>query len=114
MTMRNAITSDYAKKLLRDNGFTPNPERYISPMFIEEDERQAWVDINSAAVRRGDEMPEHPIRIFFTKVQQAMCVDYVPGEVRELTAEEAKNSKAMGREPWEQKTSPWPPKESGK
>lgn len=112
MTMLKAITRDYAKELLRENGFTPNPEPYISPMFIEENERQAWLDINAGAVRRGDKVPEYPIRILFNKVQQAMYVDYVPAEVRELTAEEAKESKAMGREPWEPRDSPWPKKES--
>ena len=113
MPLRKAITGDYAKEILREHGFTPNPEPYVSPMPVEENERQAWLDINAGAVRRADVTPDYPIRILFDKVQHPMSVDYVPSEVRELTAEEAKESKAISREPGEPKVSPWPAKKSG-
>ena len=110
MPLRRAITGDYAKEILREHGFTPNPEPYVSPMPIEENERQAWFDVNAGAVRLGDVMPDYPIRILFDKVQHPMYVDYIPAGVRELTAEEAKDSKALSREPWDTKVSPWPPR----
>jgi hypothetical protein len=108
---KKAITGKHAQELLRNNKFTPNPEGFISPIELEENAAYAWTDINAGAVRRGDEIPEHPIRLLFKKVpapppmHESIQLEYI----RELTAEEAKTSKALGRDD-QPKISPWPSK----
>ena len=47
-------------------GYTSNPERLISPLPIDsfsESEGLAYLDANADAVRKGDEVPDRPIRI---------------------------------------------------
>jgi hypothetical protein len=106
-----AISGQYAQELLRKNKFTPNPDGLISHIPLDQNRNYAWTDINAGAVRRGDEVPEHPIRILFKKVQRppmlgdTLELDYV----RELTADEFKTSKSLGREDLP-KISPWPKK----
>jgi hypothetical protein len=106
-----AITGEHAQELLRKNKFTPNPEGYISHITLDENKDYAWTDMNAGAVRRGDEVPEHPIRLLFKKVRGPVGETIELEYLRELTAEEAKTSKALGREDLP-KISPWPSKKS--
>ena len=54
--------------------------------------------------RSQDEVPDYPIRLLFQKVKtDDWNEDLVLVYVRELTAEEAKTSKAMSRQPDEKK-----------
>jgi len=110
MEGKKAIEGDYAKELLCNNGFTPNPEPYASPFELQENETHMWTDVNAGAVRRGDEVPDYPIRIVFKKRKGPMGDAGIEfDKIRELTAEEARSSKALGRGDQE-KVSPWPSK----
>ena len=113
--LKHAISGEQVKAILVEHGYTPNPEPFVSPHPLEENEENGWIDVNSLAVRQGpgkDEVPDFPIRIFFKKVQHpTMYVDYVVEAVRELTKEEAAKSKALSRQPDEKKKfGPWPEK----
>lgn len=95
--------------ILAQHGWSPNPEGYIDPFFVEEGER-LYVDINSAAVRYGnkpDEMPDYPVRIFLEPLNSptgTVGLDTV--EVREL--KKGESSKAEARRDFYPKISPWP------
>src|SRR6267143_1515241 len=57
-----------------------------------------WTDVNAGAARRGDEVPDYPIRIVFKKRKGPMGDAGIEFDtIRELTAEEARSSKALGR-----------------
>jgi hypothetical protein len=98
--------------ILAQHGWSPNPEGYISPFFIEQEGDKFYVDINSAAVRHGskpEEMPDCPVRIFFKPLDSStttVVLDAV--EVRELKEDES--SKAEARRGFYPKVSPWPMK----
>ena len=110
--LKHAINAEQVKAILAEHGYTPNPEPFVSPHPLEENEESAWIDVNSLAVRHGrggDEVPDYPVRICFRKTQHPMYVDYVVEAVRELTKEEAAKSKALSRQPYEgEKFGPWP------
>lgn len=110
-TMLKGTINAQIKAILIEHGYAPNSQPYISPHPIEETEKKAWVDINALAVRQGpdkDEVPDYPIRICFEKVKHPMFVDYIVDSVKELTKEEAATSKALGRQPYENKKfGPW-------
>ena len=112
--LKHAINADQVKALLIERGYTPNPEPYVSPHPLEENDEKAWIDVNSLAVRQGqdrDEVPDYPIRICFKKVKHPMYVDYVVESVKELTKEDAARSKALSRQPDEKKKfGAWPKK----
>ena len=112
--LKHAIDAEQVRAILLRHGYTPNPEPYVSPHPLEENEGKAWIDVNALAVRQGsdkDEVPDYPIRICFSKVQHPIYVDYVVESVRELTKEEAAKSKALSRQPDEKKKfGPWPQK----
>lgn len=113
MTQKAAIEGDQVKAILAKHGYTPNPEPFVSPQPMQEDDKTAWIDVNALAVRQGpdkDEVPDFPIRITFRKVSQPLGhVDYVVASVAELTNEEAARSKAMSRRSDEKKKfGPWP------
>lgn len=108
-----AMTGDEVKEILTKHGYVPNPEPFVSPQPVEEDNEKAWIDVNALAVRQGsnkDEVPDFPIRITFKKVPQPLgYVDYVVANVRELNEKEASASKALHRQPDEKKKfGPWP------
>ena len=110
MAAKKALEGEYAKEILRNNRFTPNPEPYASPFELEESETQMWTDINAGAVRPGAEVPEYPIRLLFNKVKGPMGdITIELASERELTSDEARSSKALGRGDQE-KISPWPSK----
>jgi hypothetical protein len=66
------ISGERVKQMLREHGFTPNPnEPYINSIIVEQAGVQLFVDINSWAVRYGeeqDQVPDYPIRIFLKPV----------------------------------------------
>jgi hypothetical protein len=115
--LKHAITGEQVKAILVEHGYTPNPDPFVSPHPLEENEERAWIDVNSLAVRQGtgkDEVPDYPIRISFQKLQHPLYVDFVVESVKELTTEEAAKSKALGRKPDEKKKfGAWPQKEKG-
>jgi len=99
--------------ILTEHGWSPNPEGYIHPFFVEEQEEKLYVDINAGAVRYGgnrpDEMPDYPVRIFLKPLNSPMgTVGLDAIKVRELTKDEP--SKAEARRDFYPKISPWPKK----
>ena len=105
------IPGERVKQILREHGFTPNPnEPYINPLAVEQEGDQLFVDINSWAVRCGtnqDQVPDCPVRIFLKPLNSPMgTVGLDVIEVRELTKDE--KSGAEPRRDWYEKTSPWP------
>lgn len=99
--------------ILSQHGWSPHPEGYISPFFVEQKGDQLYVDINAGAVRYGgnrpDEMPDYPVRIFFKPLNSptgTVGLDAI--EVRELKKDEP--SKAEARQDFYPKISPWPKK----
>jgi len=99
--MKRAIDSERVKAILIQHKYTPNPDPYVSPHPLEENEEKAWIDVHALAVRQGrekDEIPDFPIRICFKKVKHPMYVDYVVESVKELTKEEAATSKGSESE----------------
>jgi hypothetical protein len=106
------ITGQRVWEILSENDWSPNPQGYISPFFIEESGNQLYVDVNAAAVRYGNgtnEMPDYPVRIFLkTKNSEMGTVGLDAVEVRELRADEQSNAEA--RRDYYPKVSPWPEK----
>jgi hypothetical protein len=103
---RHALNAYKVMELLTKHGYICPPEKHAEPT-IEEDSDALWIDINALAVRQGpegDEVPDYPIRLLFQKVKtNDWYEDLALVYVRELTAEEAKTSKAMSRQPDERK-----------
>jgi hypothetical protein len=84
------IAGERVKQILREHGFSPNPnESYVSPFIVEQDGDQLFVDINSWAVRCGenqDQVPNYPVRIFLKPLNSpAGTVGLDVIQVRELT-----------------------------
>lgn len=97
-------------EILTQHGWSPNPEGYINPFFVEEDADKLYVDVNAGAVRYGgnrpDEMPDYPIRIFLKRLNSSTgTVGLDATQVRELTKDE--KSKAEARRDFYPKISPW-------
>jgi hypothetical protein len=97
--------------ILVQHGWSPNPEGYINPFFVEQGDN-LYVDINSADVRYGkkpDEMPDYPVRILLKPLNSptgTVGLDAI--DVRELSKHES--SKAEARRDFYTKISPWPKK----
>jgi hypothetical protein len=112
--LKHAINGEQVKTILVEHGYAPNPDPFVSPHPLEENEERAWIDVNSLAVRQGpgkDEVPDFPIRICFKKVQHPLYVDYVVETVKELNKDEAAKSRALSRQQDEKKKfGAWPEK----
>jgi hypothetical protein len=102
------ISGQRVWEILREHVFTPNPEGYVSPFFVEQDGDELYVDVNAAAVRYGknsDEMPDYPVRIFLKPLNGPTgTVGLDATEVRELKKDEP--SKAEARRNFYPKISP--------
>ena len=97
--------------ILVQHRWSPNPEGYISPFFVEQDGDKLYVDVNAGAVRYGgnrpDEMPDYPVRIYFKPLNSDRgTIGLDATEVRELTKDEP--SRAEARRNFYPKISPWP------
>jgi hypothetical protein len=97
-------------EILVQHCWSPNPEGYVSPFFVEQDSDKLYVDVNAAAVRYGgnrpDEMPDYPVRICFRPLNSetgTLGLDAI--EVREIAKDEP--SKAEARRNFYPKISPW-------
>jgi hypothetical protein len=95
--------------ILHQHGWSPNPEGYINPFFVEQEGDKLYTDVNSAAIRYGnkpDEMPDYPVRIFLRPLNSSTgTVGLDAIEVRELKKGEF--SKAEARRDFYPKISPW-------
>jgi hypothetical protein len=75
--------------------------------FTFERDSLAWLDVNAIAVRKGDIVPERPIRITFRSEYNGVFAQWKLLSVEELAPGVA--SKALDREPGFPKVSSWPP-----
>jgi hypothetical protein len=105
-----AISSKELIGALREAGYTTNPEGIIAvfPVDFSTSGDMRWVDINADAVRKGDIVPDRPIRVTYRKVgggwQLATVAELRRGDV----------SKALDRQSEKPKISPWGTKSTNK
>lgn len=92
---------------LAQYGYTGNPDGLAQPFpvdYVSETEGVAHLDVNADAVRKGDAVPDRPIRIRFRKIlnrwELASVEELAPGV----------ETKALDRQPETPKNSPWPDK----
>jgi hypothetical protein len=106
-------STEIAKFLCR-HGYACNPAGLIlfdAPDYVQESEESAYLDINADAVRKGDEVPDRPIRISFVRQRKRQPLKWKLKAVEEL--EPGIPSKALDRQMMVE-NSPWPTKPSGK
>ena len=103
------IAAKQVCNILAEHGWSPNPEGYINPFFVEQTDGKFYIDLNSAAVRYGDrpdEMPDYPVRIYLTPLNGPTgTVGFDASEIRELGKDES--STAEARRDFYLKISPW-------
>jgi hypothetical protein len=102
------FNDEQIKEFLAQRGYTVNPEGIVQPFahdFEHISDTVCYLDVNSEAVRRGDEIPDRPIRLTFEKSLVARWELKAVGELSEGVA-----SKALDRGRSVPKTSPWPEK----
>jgi len=108
--MNRLFTPDEIRGFLADYGFTSNPEGLIQHHSIDyayEGENLAYLDINADAVRKGDEVPERPIRVTFEKASNGLSLlRWRVKSVGELAP--GIPSTALDRQEITPKISPWP------
>lgn len=95
---------------LEEKGYTANPAgliQHYQPDFTFERDSFAWLDINAMAVRKGNVVPDRPIRITFRAEYNGAFSQWKLHSVEELAA--GVPSKALDRELDFPKISPWPP-----
>lgn len=94
---------------LAEHGYTANPAglipHYRADLTFGSDSL-AWLDINAVAVRKGDVVPDRPIRITFQCEYNGAFSRWALKSVEELPADVA--SRALDRERDFPKHSPWP------
>lgn len=101
------FTGDEIRGFLAQFGYTGNPLGLVQPSldeYISEGEGISYLDVNADAVRKGDVVPDRPIRITFHKNgnrwEAKSAKELAPGV----------KSKALDRMPETDKISPWPDK----
>ncbi len=103
------LSSEEVAGILSEYGFTANPAGLITHYPADltfERESLAYLDINAMAVRRGNIVPERPIRITFRCETDGVSSQWRLLSVLELAR--GVPSKALDREPNFPKVSPWP------
>jgi len=66
----------------------------------------AYLDVNAAAVRKGNEVPDRPIRITFQKVFDGVVTHWKLKSIEELA--QGIKTKCLDRDKLFPKISPWP------
>jgi hypothetical protein len=97
------------RDFLGEYGYTSNPKGLAQPFpvdFIAESKGEAYLDVNAEAVRKGDEVPDRPVRISFHKIFDGAVTSWRLKSVEELAP--GVNSTALDRSKDTPKTSPWP------
>ena len=107
--MPGPFSRDNIREFLAEHGYTANPEGLIQPFevnFVHEETGLAYLDVNADAVRKGDEVPERPVRISFQKLFDGSSSRWTLKSVEELMV--GVESKALDRHSLTPKISPWP------
>jgi hypothetical protein len=103
------FTNDQIRAILSKYGYTANPDGLITffPQdYVIEGDDSAYLDVNAIAVRKGDEVPDRPIRITFRKISYGHSSRWELESVAELA--QGVKSAALDRDEYTQKISPWP------
>jgi hypothetical protein len=99
---------DQINVFLAHHGYTVDPEgltEFFQHDFVQESETVSYLDINAIAVRRGDEVPDRPLRMTFHKVSKGSLFRWTLESVEELAP--GVETKALDREAETPKFSPW-------
>jgi len=103
------FSSEDVAGFVSEYGFTTNPAGLITHYqgdLTFENDSLAYLDVNAIAVRRGNIVPDRPIRITFRCGTNGVFAQWKLLSVVELAA--GVPSKALDREPKFPKISPWP------
>lgn len=109
--MLGPFSREDIREFLAEHGYTTNPEGLAQPFpvdFVSETQGVAYLDINADAVRKGDEVPDRPVRVTFQMVFDGSFKRWKLKSVEELAP--GIKSKALDREQITPKISPWPAK----
>jgi len=109
--MPGPFSREDIRDFLAEYGYTSNPEGLVQPYpvdYVHETEGVAYLDVNADAVRKGNEVPNRPVRIMFHKIFDGVSSRWKLKSVEELAPEI--KSKALDRHDLTPKTSPWPDK----
>lgn len=108
-SMPEPFTGEDIQNFLADYGYTSNPEGLAQPFpmdFVSESQTVAYLDVNADAVRKGNEVPDRPVRITFHVVFAGEFSRWKLKSVEELAL--GVESKALDRQQETPKISPWP------
>lgn len=105
-----SFRKDQIREFLAERGYTCHPEGLIhfTAEYVVLSESSAYLDINADAVRKGDEVPDHPVRLTFHKRLAQPFPSWELEGVEELKPGIETN--ALKRQPGTPKIFPWPNK----
>jgi hypothetical protein len=107
--MPGPFSSDDIRYFLAEHGYTSNPKGLAQPFpvhYVSESKGVAYLDLSADAVRKGDEVPDRPVRITFHKDFDGTFTHWKLKSVEELAP--GVESKALDRHRDTPKVSPWP------
>jgi hypothetical protein len=107
--MLGPFTREDIRDFLAEYGYTSNPEGLAQPFpidYVSETEGVAYLDVNADAVRKGDEVPDRPVRITFRYMFDGTFSHWKLKSVEELAP--GVETKCLDRHPDTPKVSPWP------
>jgi hypothetical protein len=111
--MPGPFTRDDIRDFLAQYGYTSNPEGLKQPFpvdYISDTQGMAYLDVNADAVRKGDEVPDRPVRISFQLIFDGALSRWKLKSVEELPP--GVDSKSLDRHQDTPKVSPWPDKKA--
>jgi len=113
--MPGPFNREEIREFLADYGYTSNPEGLVDHYpwdYGFETEEVMYLDINADAVRKGNEVPDRPVRITFKKIFDGTFTRWKLKSVDELAP--GVETKCLDRQPETPKISPWPNNEMKK
>jgi len=115
--MTKAFSREEIRDFLAEYSYTSNPEGLVQPLpmdYVSETDEVAYLDINADAVRKGDIVPDRPVRITFQKIfdghPSGTLYHWKVKSVEELAP--GVQSKCLDRHQDTPKVSPWPDKKA--
>ena len=103
------FSSEDIAQFLAEFGYTANPagliQKYHCDLTFASDSL-AWLDVNAIAVRKGELVPERPVRVSFRCEYNGAFPQWKLLSAEELAADIP--SKALDRSPDFPKIAPWP------
>jgi hypothetical protein len=107
--MLPAFTRDEIQHFLAEYGYTSSPEGLAAPFpvdYISGSKGVAYLDVNADAVRKGNEVPDRPVRIRIHIIFDGTFSRWKLKSVEELAP--GIKSKSLDRHQDTPKVSPWP------